>query len=228
MRIAVGQIACELGEVAANVRKIRQFTERAREESAEMVIFPEMSDIGYAMPVIRERATSWDEGAVPELRRIAREFSIAIVCGVSEREGESIFNTQVVLDRAGEIIAKYRKTHLFATAPVEEQLCFTAGREIASFSFGEMRCASSICYDLRFPEIFRAQALRQQERISHFISLAVPAGRASAHARARACDREPVLPHPVESCRDGRRSDLLRHFRDPRSFWRGACRCFHR
>ena len=158
MKIAAAQISCALGEVAANIRKMGEFAERAKAAGADMVVFPEMSDIGYSMPVIQETATRWNEGAVPELQRCARSHRIAIVCGVSEREGDRIYNSQVVIDAQGEIIAKYRKMHLFTAGSVDEHACFESGVELASFAQSGLNFAPSICYDLRFPEVYRAQA----------------------------------------------------------------------
>ena len=90
MKVAAAQIDCTLGDLVSNVRTMRAFAERASSAGAEAVVFPEMADTGYAMSVIREKATTWSEGAVPELQKIARMFSIAIVSGVSEREGDVI------------------------------------------------------------------------------------------------------------------------------------------
>ncbi len=159
MKIAVAQIACDLGDIPANLRKIRNFAERAKEAGTELVVFPEMSDTGYAMRVIRERAAPWSEGAVPELRSIAQTLSIAIISGVSEKEGDAIFNSQVVIDSSGAIVAKYRKTHLFA--PIEEDKFCAAGDALASVNFGPLRVGLTICYDLRFPEIYRTLAIDQ-------------------------------------------------------------------
>jgi omega-amidase len=161
MKIAAAQIACALGDVAANLSKIRAFSSRARDAGAELVIFPEMADTGYSMPVIQACATPWTEGAVPELREIARSLSISIICGVSERCGTSIFNSQVVIDASGVIQAKYRKTHLFATAPIEEHKCFGAGDSLTSCVVGRLRVGLSICYDLRFPEVYRTLVTEQ-------------------------------------------------------------------
>src|SRR5215213_2716612 len=118
MKIAVAQIACVVGDVAANLRKIRDFSERAQRQGAELIVFPEMADTGYVIEIIREYASPWTTGAVPELREIARNLSLPIVCGVSERDGESIYNAQVVIGRDGEVLGKYRKTHLFSPAPI--------------------------------------------------------------------------------------------------------------
>src|SRR5262249_16163797 len=63
--------------------------------------------------------------------------------------------SQVLVDPKGEIVAKYRKAHLYAVAPVEEQTCFAPGDTFASFAIGDLRFGFSICYDLRFPEMYR-------------------------------------------------------------------------
>ena len=158
MKIAAAQIDCVLGDIDANVRKMREFSARAKEAGAELIVFPEMSDTGYAMPVIQEKATSWNKGAVPQLQEMARALAIGIISGVSERDGESIYNSQVSINARGEIVAKYRKTHLFSPPPVEEHKCFAAGNDLVSFATGGLRLGLTICYDLRFPEVYRTLA----------------------------------------------------------------------
>jgi predicted amidohydrolase len=93
VKIAVAQIACSLGDPETNLSKVCEFSRRAKEASAEMIVFPEMSDTGYSMPVIQTHAVPWTSGFVPGLQEIARELSIAIASGVSEREGSSIYNS---------------------------------------------------------------------------------------------------------------------------------------
>jgi len=161
MKIAAAQISCVLGDVEANLRKIRDFSARAREGGAELVVFPEVADTGYSMPIIAASATPWTEGAVPGLQNIAKDLSIAIICGVSEREGDSIYNSQVFVGANGEIVGSYRKTHLFTGTPIGEDECFVPGNELKSFPFGGLRLGLSVCYDLRFPELFRTLAIEQ-------------------------------------------------------------------
>lgn len=165
MKIAAAQISCALGDLSANLRKMRDFAGRAQSAGAELVVFPEMSDTGYAMRVIREHARPWSEGAVPELREMARSLGLAIISGVSERENESIYNSQVVIDATGAIIATYRKTHLFAPPPIEEDKCCVPGLSLTSIDIGPHRFGLAICYDLRFPEVFRSLAVEQKTTV---------------------------------------------------------------
>src|SRR5438477_3172797 len=161
MKVAAAQICCSLGDPKAKLLKVRDLCRRGRDAGVELIVFPEMSDTGYWMAVIQAHANSWTSGFIPELQEIAANLSIAIVCGVSERDGASIYNSLVLVDQHGKIAAKYRKTHLYAVAPVEEQTCFAPGDAFASFAIGDLRFGFSICYDLRFPEMYRKLATEQ-------------------------------------------------------------------
>ncbi len=165
MRVAVGQIAPALGDVPANIRKLADYCARAKEAGAALIVFPEMVDTGYAMSVIAEHATTWAHGAVPALREAARRLSLAIICGVSEREDDRIYNSQVFIDASGEIAGKYRKTHLFTPTPIAEDKCFTCGDELGAHDFEDLRLGLSICYDLRFPEVYRRLAVDEQANV---------------------------------------------------------------
>ncbi len=165
MKIAAAQIACSLGDLDANIHKIRDFSARAKEGGAELIIFPEMADTGYAMPVIQACARPWSEGAVPELQGIAKGLSLAIISGVSERAGASIYNSQVFIDADGKVVGTYRKTHLFTAAPIGEDKCFASGNQLTSFPFGGLRLGLSICYDLRFPEVYRTLAIEEEVNV---------------------------------------------------------------
>jgi predicted amidohydrolase len=185
MKVAAAQISCSLGDPNSNLLKVRDFSRRSRDAGAELIVFPEMTDTGYSMSVIRAHASSWSSGFVPAVQEIAAKLSIAIVCGVSERDGASIYNSLVFVDRRGQIAAKYRKTHLYAVAPVEEQKCFASGDTFRSFALGDLRFGFSICYDLRFPEMYRKLVIDQNvgalivssawpfPRIEHFRTLAL-------------------------------------------------------
>ena len=101
----------------------------------------------------------------PNFRRSQRGLSIAIICGVSERDGASIYNSQVFIDANGKVVGSYRKTHLFTGAPIGEDKCFSPGNELKSFPFGGLRLGLSICYDLRFPEVYRTLAIEEEVNV---------------------------------------------------------------
>jgi omega-amidase len=185
MKIAVAQFSCAVGDLHANLVKIGNFSSRAQKTGAELIVFPEMADTGYSMPIIQAHATPWTSGAVPELQKIARDLSFAIISGVSEREGAAIYNSQVFIDERGKVVGKYRKTHLFTAAPIEEHKCFSPGDGFTSFAFADLRFGLSICYDLRFPEVYRKLAVENDvnaflissawpfPRVEHFCTLVV-------------------------------------------------------
>ena len=165
MRIAAAQIACTPGDVEGNLHKVRDFASRAKESDAELIVFPEMTDTGYSMPAIQKHATSWKEGAMPKLQEMAKQLSLAIVSGVSERDGDRVYNSQVFIDGTGNIAAKYRKTHLVAAAPLDERACFAPGEQFVSHASGNLRFGLTICYDLRFPEVCRDLAVEHAANV---------------------------------------------------------------
>jgi omega-amidase len=161
MKIAAAQISCMLGDFSANLRKVRDFAVLAKKSGAELIVFPEMADTGYSMPVIQKHAKKWSDGAVPELQKIAKEISIAVVAGISDRDDASIFNSQVLVNGRGEVVAKYRKTHLVTAAPLDERVCLSPGNEFVSCKVSKFTVGLSICYDLRFPEMARTLVIER-------------------------------------------------------------------
>jgi len=207
MKVAVAQISCSLGDPKTNLSKVRDFSRSAKEVGAELIVFPEMTDTGYSMPVIQKHASHWNGGFVPGLQEIALELSISIAAGVSERDGSSIYNSQVLVDSKGDIAAKYRKAHLYAVAPVEEQTCFAPGDSFASFALGDLRFGFSICYDLRFPELYR-KLVTEQNVGAFLISSAWPFPRVEhwcVLAQARAIENQSYV---IASNRIGKDDEL--------------------
>ncbi len=159
MKVGVAQIDCRPGAVEDNVRKIVDLTERAGERQCNLVIFPEMCDTGYDMEKIRETASTWSGYPYGELAKTAKSSRIYLVCGISEREDDKIYNTMVVLSPDGECAAKYRKIHLAAYPPLMEDKVISAGNSLKTVDIDGMTFGLQICYDIRFPEVSRSLAL---------------------------------------------------------------------
>ncbi len=155
MKIAVAQLDCSLGDIALNCSKITSFAERAKKESCDLIIFPEMMDTGYEMHTIQETASSWSEQPFLIAKRAAADQGIYLISGLSEREESGICNSVVVFNPTGELIGKYRKIHLLSADPVNENQHLIAGDSPEMVQIGDMKCGLLICYDIRFPELSR-------------------------------------------------------------------------
>ncbi len=163
MKIAVAQIKCSLGDVTANIEQIASLSQKAAMKGSDVIIFPEMADTGYEMSVIREKASAWDEAPLNALEKVATDHGIHVICGMSEKEGEHIYNSIAAFNPKGKMLGKYRKIHLAAYPPLDEDSCFSPGNALEIIEIGDMKWGLMICYDLRFPELSRALVLKGAE-----------------------------------------------------------------
>ena len=159
MKIAAVQMSGFPGDVQGNLHKIRTHVQAGAEAGCRLLLFPEISDLGYDMPAIaRHGRDSW-----PQVREyllgLAAEFDICLVCGVCLPGEAGLANALVAFGPQGTVLREYRKIHLFQTSDADETRVFSPGGEIACFELDGIRFGLSICYDLRFPELYRVQAL---------------------------------------------------------------------
>ena len=154
VRVALAQMDCVVGDVPANAAKIARFAAEARAEGCDVLFLPELADTGYVMDAVREHAGAWPGPAFEAVRAAAGEHGIAIVCGLAERVGPTLHNSLAAFDAGGTLVAKYRKTHLFNGAADGEPATFAAGDELVTADLAGRRWGLSICYDLRFPEVY--------------------------------------------------------------------------
>lgn len=159
MRVAVVQLRCQPGQVAANVTAMVDACRHAAAAGAELVLFPEMSDTGYHMPTILQTASPWDRGPCVELAATAQREQIAVVAGLSERVGDDVYNSTAVFGPDGALVAKYRKVHLITAEPVCEHHSLQAGNAFTLCQIGPFRVGLMTCYDIRFPEMARQLTL---------------------------------------------------------------------
>ncbi len=155
MKTAVAQIRCQPGNIEANCARITDLAGQARSNQCDLIVFPEMTDTGYEMSAIRKTASPWPGLPYDTARSAAKDSSIHLICGLSEREDERIYNSLAVFDPEGNLIGKYRKTHLLPLNPINENRYLTPGNLLATVQIGDMKWGLLICYDLRFPEASR-------------------------------------------------------------------------
>lgn len=162
--VAVAQFAPGDDE-AANLDSIRRLAEDAASRGALLVVFPEYAS--YFTPGLGadwlDHAQTLHGPFVRALAEIAAELGIHVVAGMLELvpgEAERVANTLVAVDPAGEVVAHYRKIHLYDAFGVRESDRIVAGTVWAdeaapTFPFGGFTVGLQTCYDVRFPEITR-------------------------------------------------------------------------
>ena len=168
MRVA----ACQMrsGEdVEANLATAEQLLGEAAEGGADLASLPEFfTYLGRSSG--RPAAVEPVPGPTTErLSSLARERGMWVLGGsVLEVAEGRVHNTSVLLDRAGELVATYRKIHLFDVelpdqAPIRESDAFTPGEQLVTHPTEDARLGLSICYDLRFPELYRGLMVQGAE-----------------------------------------------------------------
>jgi predicted amidohydrolase len=143
---------------------------------AELVALPELWSCHGLEKVYRKNAEPIPGPTTEFLGTLARELGVWLLGGSileDESGAQRLFNTSTFFDPSGELAAVYRKIHLFdVKTPDREYLeskIIAPGREIVTAKAGVATLGLSVCYDLRFPELYRLLALRGAE------ILAVPA-----------------------------------------------------
>jgi len=157
MKVALGQTIGTPGDIAANLALMERLAKEAAARGADLLLLPELFLSGYNVgAAISDLAEAREGPSAIAAAAIAKAVDIAIAYGYPERAPEGIFNTALVLDRQGRVVANYRKSHLWGA---EERTHFLPGRESAIFMLGGLRFGFMICYDIDFPEFSRTLAL---------------------------------------------------------------------
>lgn len=163
---------------------------------ADLVVLPELwPNGGFTYELWESTAQPLDGPLVTEFRALAARLQIHLHLGsfIERRDDGGLSNTSVLIAPDGEVLATYRKIHLFGFADGEPKF-LTAGEDVAVVSTALGRIGLATCYDLRFPELFRALLDEGAEVV--LIPAAWPASRV-AHwnvlAQARAIENQFVV-----------------------------------
>ncbi len=157
MKIAMVQMNVVSGNIEQNRRHGLELT-RLAAETADVIVLPELWTSGYSLRQVAAFAETETGPTIQGLSEIARHKQVVIIGGsVAFRQGSSIYNGLFVVTRAG-LLADYQKIHLFSL--LNEGDFFAAGQILCLFDLAGRTAGAAICYDLRFPEIFRSLALQ--------------------------------------------------------------------
>ena len=171
MKLALAQLHVEPADVEGNVSRAEDAIATAAADGADLVALPELFNVGFfAFDSYQREAEPIGGETHARIRAAAREHDVGVLAGsIVEDLGETaasdvdvrvpaeegLANTSVFFDRDGEHRATYRKHHLFGYESQEARL-LTPGEVIETFDFEGFTVGMTTCYDLRFPELYRA------------------------------------------------------------------------
>jgi len=224
MKVAAVQMS-STADTAANLAAADRLTRAAAADGAKLIVLPEKWTVIGSGEQLRAGAQTLDGPAISWARKTARELGVDLVAGsiAERREGEEkLANTCVHVDPEGELRAVYRKVHMFDVEidgrSHNESDVVQAGEEIVlSETQGGVELGLAICYDLRFPELFRILAVRGARVIvlPSAFTLATTRDHWETLLRARAIENQlfviaanQVGPHPGGQ-RSGGRSMIV-------------------
>jgi deaminated glutathione amidase len=208
MRVAAIQLN-STADKPANLAAAERLVRAAAEDGAELIGLPEKWNVLGAPEELRAGAEPLDGPTLTAVASWARELGVAVLAGsIPERDpdGETLHNTSVLVDSSGEQLAAYRKIHMFDVdvegVSYRESETEQAGEDLvgATVSVGseDLEVGLSICYDVRFPELYRILAIGGARLLAVPAAFTVPTGQAHWEVllRARAIENQAFVLAP--------------------------------
>lgn len=168
IKLALAQISSKREDKEANLQKIERLTWKAKEEGADIAIFPELCLSGYVVrDQFYEMAETVPGPTVERVQALAKKTGVHVIFGMpelSEKTKATVFNTAVLVSPKG-YVGKYRKMYLPTHSVFEEKRYFRPGYETSAFQTDMGNIGLCICYDIFFPEVTRLTRLKGAQLI---------------------------------------------------------------
>ena len=161
--VSLGQMQIKLARVEDNLGTAEEMIGAAAGRGSGMIVLPELWSTGYDLSNAGDYADSLGEGMFAQLSASARENAIAVFGSVLERRAEQFMNCATFHDADGCLRGVYRKIHLFRL--FDEHLWLGEGEAPTVVDMPGGAAGLSICYDLRFPELFRRYAIAHDAKV---------------------------------------------------------------
>ncbi len=158
LNIAAIQMNSKIGDKKSNFDKVIQLTQRDINKSVDIIVLPEVWTVGWSPKNFRASAENIKNSeTIKLLSDIAKKFNSWVIGGsFITKEEENFYNTCPIINREGELVATYSKNHLFSYYGSDEGRYVKAGKSPVIVDIDGIKTGITICYDIRFPEIYRA------------------------------------------------------------------------
>lgn len=198
MKFCVGIVQLTSSDnLQRNLEKMRVFGEQAKAQGADLIVYPELVYYTARPEVWRERLNDYAQ-LLTQFGSWAKEWGVYLVPGTlrEPQPGGKPFNSAPFFNRAGELLANYRKQHLFSAhlpdRSYQEPDFYNAGQTSCLVDTEMGKIGVTICFDVRFPALY--QNLKQQGAVVVLVPSAFTVPTGSAHwetlLRARAIDNQ--------------------------------------
>lgn len=151
MKLAVVSLNSIWEDKQANLEQVERIVQSLNQK-AEYVIFPEMSLTGFSMSNLGLAEEFENSNSIRAIQKLAKEHQMNIVFGLMISKDDKTYNSCVAVNDKGEIAGNYEKIHLFSYSGEDNSI--TGGTKLKSVDW-EGGWGLSICFDLRFPEIYQ-------------------------------------------------------------------------
>jgi omega-amidase len=158
LKISLAQMQIALGDVRKNVNTAEEMIIDAAQRGSHLVVLPELWSTGYALDQARELSNPLNVGVFAQMATLATQNKISVIGSALEKRGLEVTNSASFFAPNGRLMGVYRKIHLFRLMEEDRWLQPGEAPLIMDLPWGTTGVA--ICYDLRFPELFRRYALQ--------------------------------------------------------------------
>lgn len=163
LTISLAQMQVVPGDISRNTNQMQKMVAEAARRKSSLLVFPELFITGYTLTEARERADELSKGVFAEISNLATKGNVAITGSVLEKRGLEVANSMPFFAPNGRMLGVYRKMHLFGLFDEDQYLAPGQSPLVLDLPWGTTGLA--ICYDLRFPEIFRRYAIRENAKM---------------------------------------------------------------
>jgi predicted amidohydrolase len=165
VRIVLGQLDVEIGRPEINLARVEDVVSQIPAADPEdagfteptLLILPELWSTGYDLAEAAHWAAWNRQHVMPRLAQLARDHRLYVAGSLLWESGERVCNTLLLHGPDGRLLESYSKIHLFRLMD-EERYLAAGDRIVVAPEAGGLRAGLSVCYDLRFPEVFRRLA----------------------------------------------------------------------